>query len=108
MRLLLFALIAGVAPAALALEAYKPPRTADGHPDFSGTWSTSFMTLLERPPFFKTLVLTDSIQPTEAVKVARNIRVISVASLLGEAIHRTALEETLRDLQDLRQMVARE
>lgn len=59
MRLLLFALIAGVAPAALALEAYKPPRTADGHPDFSGTWSTSFMTLLERPPFFKTLVLTE-------------------------------------------------
>src|SRR5687768_10285398 len=34
----------------------------------------------------KHLVITDSIQPTEAVKVARNIRVIGIASLLGEAI----------------------
>ena len=48
----------------------------------------------------KTLLLTDSIQPTEAVKVARNIRVISVASLLGEAIHRTALEESVSSLFD--------
>jgi ribose-phosphate pyrophosphokinase len=48
----------------------------------------------------KTLVLTDSIQPTEAVKVARNIRVISVASLLGEAIGRTALEASVSSLFD--------
>jgi ribose-phosphate pyrophosphokinase len=48
----------------------------------------------------KQLVLTDSIQPTEAVKVARNIRVISVASLLGEAIQRTALEESVSSLFD--------
>jgi ribose-phosphate pyrophosphokinase len=48
----------------------------------------------------KTLVLSDSIQPTEAVKVARNIRVISVASLLGEAIGRTALEESVSSLFD--------
>ena len=34
----------------------------------------------------KELVITDSILPTEAVKVARNIRVISIADLLGEAI----------------------
>src|SRR5690348_10954917 len=34
----------------------------------------------------KSLVITDSIQPTEAVKVARNIRVISIAPLIGEAI----------------------
>src|ERR671926_241065 len=33
----------------------------------------------------KELVLTDSIQPTEAARVARNIRVLSVASLIGEA-----------------------
>ena len=38
----------------------------------------------------KELVITDSIQPTQAVKVARNIRTLSVASLIGEAIGRTA------------------
>ena len=48
----------------------------------------------------KQLVLTDSIQPTEAVKVARNIRVVSVASLLGEAIGRTALEASVSSLFD--------
>jgi ribose-phosphate pyrophosphokinase len=48
----------------------------------------------------KQLVLTDSIQPTEAVKVARNIRVISVASLMGEAIGRTALEASVSSLFD--------
>src|SRR5918996_887533 len=36
----------------------------------------------------KELVITDSIQPTEAVKVARNIRVIPIAQLIGEAIGR--------------------
>src|SRR5262249_9359408 len=34
----------------------------------------------------KELVITDSIEPSEAVKVARNIRALSVASLIGEAI----------------------
>ena len=38
----------------------------------------------------KELVITDSIQPTEAVRVARNIRVLSIATLIGEAIGRTA------------------
>ena len=46
----------------------------------------------------KHLVITDSIQPTEAVKVARNIRVISVASLIGEAIGRTSREESVSSL----------
>ena len=48
----------------------------------------------------KQLVLMDSIQPTEAVKVAKNIRIISVASLLGEAISRTAVEESVSSLFD--------
>ncbi len=48
----------------------------------------------------KELVITDSIQPSEAVKVARNIRVISVADLLGEAITRTATEESVSSLFD--------
>ena len=46
----------------------------------------------------KNLVITDSIQPTEAVRVARNIRVISIASLIGEAIGRTSREESVSSL----------
>jgi ribose-phosphate pyrophosphokinase len=48
----------------------------------------------------KELVITDSIQPTEAVRVARNIRVLSIASLIGEAIGRTASEESVSSLFD--------
>jgi ribose-phosphate pyrophosphokinase len=48
----------------------------------------------------KELVITDSIQPTEAVRVARNIRVLSIASLIGEAINRTAGEESVSSLFD--------
>ncbi|MDQ8729027.1 ribose-phosphate pyrophosphokinase [Bradyrhizobium sp. LHD-71] len=46
----------------------------------------------------KELVITDSIQPTEAVRVARNVRVLSVATLIGEAIERTAAEESVSSL----------
>jgi ribose-phosphate pyrophosphokinase len=46
----------------------------------------------------KELVITDSIQPTEAVRVARNMRVLSIASLIGEAIGRTAAEESVSSL----------
>jgi ribose-phosphate pyrophosphokinase len=46
----------------------------------------------------KSLVITDSIQPTAAVLAAKNIRVISVAPLLGEAIYRTSREESVSSL----------
>ncbi len=46
----------------------------------------------------KTFVITDSIQPTEVVKAARNIRVLSMAPLLAEAIARTAREESVSSL----------
>ena len=46
----------------------------------------------------KSLVITDSIQPTAAVKAAKNIRVISIAPLLGEAILRTSREESVSSL----------
>ena len=46
----------------------------------------------------KELVITDSIQPTEAVKAARNIRVIAIAALIGEAIGRTSREESVSSL----------
>ncbi|MEM6381742.1 MAG: ribose-phosphate pyrophosphokinase [Pseudomonadota bacterium] len=46
----------------------------------------------------KELVITDSIVTTEAIKTAHNIRVITVAGLLGEAINRTALEKSVSSL----------
>ena len=46
----------------------------------------------------KELVITDSILPTEAVRVARNIRTISIGPLLGEAVGRTAREESVSSL----------
>jgi ribose-phosphate pyrophosphokinase len=48
----------------------------------------------------KELVITDSIQPTEEVDGARNIRVLSIANLIGEAIARTAAEESVSSLFD--------
>jgi ribose-phosphate pyrophosphokinase len=46
----------------------------------------------------KTLVITDTIQPTEAARSAPNIRVLSLAPLLAEAIDRTAREESVSSL----------
>jgi ribose-phosphate pyrophosphokinase len=48
----------------------------------------------------KELVITDSIQPTEAVRAARNIRVLPIDTLIGEAIGRTAAEESVSSLFD--------
>jgi len=48
----------------------------------------------------KELVITDSIQPTEAVRNAPNIRVLSIAPLIAEAISRTASEESVSSLFD--------
>jgi ribose-phosphate pyrophosphokinase len=46
----------------------------------------------------KELVITDSIEPTEAVMAAENIRVISIDELLGKAIKRTAGEQSVSSL----------
>ena len=48
----------------------------------------------------KELVITNSIQPTEAVRNAANIRTLSIAGLIGEAIGRTAAEESVSSLFD--------
>jgi ribose-phosphate pyrophosphokinase len=48
----------------------------------------------------KELVITDSIQPTEAVLKSPNIRTLSIAALIAEAIGRTAAEESVSSLFD--------
>ncbi|MDR0252314.1 MAG: phosphoribosylpyrophosphate synthetase, partial [Brucellaceae bacterium] len=48
----------------------------------------------------KELVITDSIQPTAAIDQAHNIRVLSISGLIGEAIARTAAEESVSSLFD--------
>ncbi len=46
------------------------------------------------------LVITDTIRPTDAVEAAPNIRVIPIGKLIGEAIARTAREESVSSLFD--------
>jgi ribose-phosphate pyrophosphokinase len=48
----------------------------------------------------KELVITDSIQPTEAVRNAANIRTLPIGPLIAEAIGRTAAEESVSSLFD--------
>ena len=48
----------------------------------------------------KELVISDSIALTDAVKAAPNIRRISIAPLMGEAIARTASEQSVSSLLD--------
>lgn len=48
----------------------------------------------------KSLVITDSILPTEAVRLAHNIETLSIAPLVGEAIERTSKEESVSSLFD--------
>jgi ribose-phosphate pyrophosphokinase len=48
----------------------------------------------------ESLVMTDSIQATEAVRVATNIRQLTIAPLLGEAIRRISQEASVSSLFD--------
>ncbi|MEL7230273.1 MAG: ribose-phosphate pyrophosphokinase [Pseudomonadota bacterium] len=48
----------------------------------------------------KELVITNSIEPTVAIEAAHNIRVVSIADLIGEAVNRTALEQSVSSLFD--------
>ena len=48
----------------------------------------------------KNLVTTDSIKATEPIKLASNIRQISIASILGEAIRRVHTESSVSSLFD--------
>ncbi|RMF67651.1 MAG: phosphoribosylpyrophosphate synthetase, partial [Alphaproteobacteria bacterium] len=46
------------------------------------------------------LVITDSIMATEAVRVSKKIRRITIAPLLAEAIHRISHETSVSSLFD--------
>jgi ribose-phosphate pyrophosphokinase len=46
------------------------------------------------------LVITDSIQATEAVRVAHNIEQLTIAPLMAEAISRIASESSVSSLFD--------
>lgn len=46
------------------------------------------------------LVITDSIRPTEGVRITEKVRVVSVAQLMGEAIHRISEESSVSSLWD--------
>ncbi len=46
------------------------------------------------------LVITDSIEPTEAISAAANIRICGISALIGEAIARTATEKSVSSLFD--------
>ena len=46
------------------------------------------------------LTVTDSIQPTEAMRVSRNVRVVTIAPLIAEAMHRIAEESSVSSLFD--------
>jgi ribose-phosphate pyrophosphokinase len=48
----------------------------------------------------KELVVTDSIAETDATRAAPNIRRISIAPLIGEAVARTASEQSVSSLFD--------
>ena len=48
----------------------------------------------------KELVVTDSIQPTKDLLATPNIRLLPIGNLIGEAIQRTASEESVSSLFD--------
>ena len=62
-----------------------------------GVLSGGSVTRVEASPM-EALVITDSIQPTQPTLAARNIEVLSVAPLLGEAIRRIAEERSVSSL----------
>ena len=76
MRRILMASAVFVLAAPLAAQAPKGPRTADGHPDFTGMYDLATMTPVERLPGMDHLVLTkaeaDAAEKYEAERQVKN------------------------------------
>jgi len=62
-----------------------------------GVLSGSAVTNISNSPL-NSLVTTDSIKATEAVKMTNNIRQISIAPIIGEAIRRVHMEQSVSSL----------
>jgi hypothetical protein len=64
-------------PAIAGADAYKVPRTADGHPDLQGTWTNATLTPVERP---KTLGDRLVLNETEALQMEQRMKDFATAS----------------------------
>jgi ribose-phosphate pyrophosphokinase len=62
-----------------------------------GVLSGSAVSNISNSPL-STLVTTDSIKATEAVRISNNIRQISIAPIIGEAIRRVHMEQSVSSL----------
>ena len=62
-----------------------------------GVLSGSAVSNISNSPL-STLVTTDSIKATEAVRMSNNIRQISIAPIIGEAIRRVHMEQSVSSL----------
>lgn len=62
-----------------------------------GVFSGSACERIEKSDI-KSLIVTDSIKPTQAVLDVPNIRILSIAPLLGDAIERTSREQSVSSL----------
>jgi hypothetical protein len=72
---------------------YRPPRLEDGHVDLQGMWSLGNITSLERPPQFKTLVIS----ATEAgVRNAQRIAVLQERLRASDMFMDTLVVEPIR------------
>jgi len=52
--------------AALAADAYEPPRTASGKPDFQGYWTNASLTNMQRPSQYGDMLVIDPAELAEA------------------------------------------